>query len=99
MRLRMGGIRARPTDTTRAHAQFAAKGASDRKYAEFNELAPKILLAGSACKQDEHRANGLKLADLVNRFAEIYWACTTLVVLTESKLTAVREPHQVERQY
>ena len=44
------------------------------KYPEIHDLAHKIMLAGSACKQDVHRADGLKLVDLVNRFAEIYWA-------------------------
>jgi hypothetical protein len=42
------------------------------KYPEIHDLAHKIMLAGSACEQDVHRADGLKLVDLVNRFAEIY---------------------------
>jgi nickel superoxide dismutase len=44
------------------------------KYPEIHDLAHKIMMAGSACKQDVHRTDGLKLVELVNRFAEIYWA-------------------------
>lgn len=44
------------------------------KFPEIHDLAHKIMLAGSACKQGVHRADGEKLVELVNRFAEIYWA-------------------------
>ncbi len=39
------------------------------------------MLAGSACKQDVHRADGLKLVELVNRFAEIYWTTKDIKVV------------------
>ncbi len=75
MRLRMGGTRALQTGTAKAYARFTARKAPQiEKYPEIHDLAHKIMLAGSACKQDVHRADGLKLVDLVNRFAEIYWA-------------------------
>lgn len=44
------------------------------KYPEIHDLTHKIMQAGSACKQDVHRADAEKLVELVNRFAEIYWA-------------------------
>ncbi len=44
------------------------------KYPEIHDLTHKIMQAGSACKQDVHRADGEKLVELVNRFAEIFWA-------------------------
>ncbi|MDE1173182.1 MAG: superoxide dismutase, Ni [Parvibaculaceae bacterium] len=44
------------------------------KYPEIHDLTHKIMMAGSACKQDVHRADGEKLVELVNRFAEIFWA-------------------------
>ena len=44
------------------------------KFPEIHELAHKIMQAGSACKQEVHRADGEKLVELVNRFAEIFWA-------------------------
>ena len=44
------------------------------KYPEIHDLAHRIMQAGSACKQEVHRADGEKLVGLVNRFAEIYWA-------------------------
>lgn len=53
-------------------------------YPEVHDLAPKIMLAGSACKQDVHRADGLKPVDLLNRFAEIY--CATKDIKTVRKL-------------
>jgi len=43
------------------------------KFPEIHELTHKIMQAGSACKQDVHRADGEKLVELVNHFAEIYW--------------------------
>ena len=52
-------------------------------YPEIHDLARKIMLAGNACEQDLHRADGPKLVDLVNRFAEIYWA--TINIKTERK--------------
>lgn len=43
------------------------------KFPEIHDLTHKIMQAGSACKQDVHRADGEKLVELVNRFAEIFW--------------------------
>lgn len=44
------------------------------KYPEIHDLTHRIMQAGSACKQDVHRSDGEKLVELVNQFAEIYWA-------------------------
>ncbi|MCF4165839.1 superoxide dismutase, Ni [Zavarzinia compransoris] len=43
------------------------------KHPEIHDLTQKIMQAASACRQDVHRADGEKLVDLVNRFAEIFW--------------------------
>ena len=53
------------------------------KYADVHELAHEIMIKGSACKQGFDRANGVALVELVNRFAEVYWA--TKDVATERK--------------
>ncbi|MEM7217285.1 MAG: superoxide dismutase, Ni [Pseudomonadota bacterium] len=39
----------------------------------LHELTHSILLTASACKQEIDPANGRKLVDLVNDFAEIFW--------------------------
>lgn len=44
------------------------------KYPNSHELVHQIMLAGSACKQQIDRANGEKLLELVNEFAESFWA-------------------------
>ena len=44
------------------------------KYPHIHELAHKIMMKASACKQDVHREDGLALVELVNEFAEIFWA-------------------------
>ncbi len=62
-------------------------------YPEIHDLARKIMLAGNACDQDVHRADGLKLVDLVNRFAEIYWATNPAIDLghaSEHEIIGVR---------
>lgn len=51
------------------------------KYPEIHDLTHKIMQAGSACKQDVHRADGEKLVELVNRFAEIYWATKNIATV------------------
>ncbi|RKQ71530.1 nickel superoxide dismutase [Litorimonas taeanensis] len=43
------------------------------KHPGAHELAHKIMMAGSACKQDLHREDGLKLVELCNEFAEMFW--------------------------
>ena len=43
------------------------------KYPDSHELVHSIMLAGSACKQHIDRANGEKLLELVNQFAEYFW--------------------------
>ena len=40
---------------------------------QANELAHNIMMAASKCKQDLHREDGLKLVELVNDFAELFW--------------------------
>ena len=68
----MGGLRALQTGTAKALGRFtASKAPRIEKYPEIHNLAQKAP-AGSACKQDVHRADGLKRVDLLNRFAEIY---------------------------
>lgn len=44
------------------------------KYPDLHNLVHSILQAGSKAKQSEDRANGEKLLELVNKFAEIFWA-------------------------
>jgi len=44
------------------------------KYPNIHELAHSIMTQGSKCKQDCHREDGEKLVELVNEFAEIFWA-------------------------
>ena len=43
-------------------------------FPEIHELAHKIMMKASACKQGTKRSDGEELLDLVNRFAEIFWA-------------------------
>ncbi|WP_409433757.1 superoxide dismutase, Ni [Litorimonas sp. RW-G-Af-16] len=49
------------------------KGDHLKKHPGAHELAHKIMLAGSACKQDLHREDGEKLVALCNDFAEMFW--------------------------
>ena len=44
------------------------------QFPEIHSLAHQIMLKASACKQDTAISNGEELVDLVNRFAEIFWA-------------------------
>ena len=44
------------------------------KYPNIHELAHSIMMTASKCKQDCHREDGEKLVELVNEFAEIFWA-------------------------
>jgi nickel superoxide dismutase len=53
------------------------------KYPDTHKLAHAIMLKGSACKQEVNRQDGLDLAELVNQFAETFWA--TKGVTTERK--------------
>ena len=52
-------------------------------FPEIHELTHKIMMKASACKQGTKRSDGEELLDLVNRFAEIFWA--TKSVKTEKK--------------
>ena len=49
------------------------KGDKLEKHPGVHELAHKIMMAGSACKQDLHREDGLKLVELCNAFSDIFW--------------------------
>jgi len=49
------------------------KGDHLKKHPGAHELAHKIMLAGSACKQDLHREDGEKLVKLCNEFSEMFW--------------------------
>jgi len=49
------------------------KGDHLKKHPGAHELAHKIMLAGSACKQDLHREDGEKLVALCNEFSEMFW--------------------------
>jgi len=40
---------------------------------QIHELVHTIMLQGSACKQKFNREDAVKLVDLVNQFAEIFW--------------------------
>ena len=40
----------------------------------IHDLTHQIMLKGSACKQGTNRADGEALVELVNQFAEIFWA-------------------------
>ncbi len=53
------------------------------KHPNINELAHSIMLKASACKQGTSRADGEALVELVNDFADIFWA--TKDVATERK--------------
>lgn len=44
------------------------------KYPDVHELAHKIMMAGSACKQHTSRDKGVELLNLVNQFAEYFWS-------------------------
>lgn len=50
------------------------KGDHLKKHPGAHELAHKIMLAGSACKQDLHREDGEKLVELCNEFSEMFWS-------------------------
>ena len=39
----------------------------------IHELVHSIMLQGSACKQKSNREDAVKLVELVNQFAEIFW--------------------------
>ncbi len=41
---------------------------------EIHELTHAIMKAASTCKQEVERENGERLVELVNQFAEIFWA-------------------------
>lgn len=49
------------------------KGDKLVKHPGAHELAHKIMMAGSACKQDLHREDGEKLVALCNEFSEMFW--------------------------
>lgn len=49
------------------------KGDKLEKHPGAHELAHKIMMKASACKQDLHREDGLALVELVNEFAEMFW--------------------------
>ncbi|AFJ03608.1 putative nickel-containing superoxide dismutase [Methylophaga frappieri] len=44
------------------------------QFPHIHELAHKIMLAGSACKQGIERDKGLDLLSLINEFAAAFWA-------------------------
>lgn len=49
------------------------KGDKLEKHPNAHELAHNIMLAASACKQDLHREDGVKLVEACNAFAEVFW--------------------------
>lgn len=49
------------------------KPALVEKHPQVHELVHSIMASGSACKQDVHREDGLKLVELVNEFAALFW--------------------------
>lgn len=44
------------------------------QFPELHSLTHQIMQKASACKQETVAGNGSELVDLVNRFAEIFWA-------------------------
>ena len=64
-------------------------------FPDVHDLVHQIMLKGSACKQEVNRADGEALVELVNRFAEIYWA--TKDVPTERKTCPYPPSLQVVR--
>ena len=44
------------------------------KFPEIHELTHNIMMKASACKQGVDREDGEALAELLNRFVEIFWA-------------------------
>ena len=43
------------------------------KFPQINELSHNIMMAASKAKQEGTRQDGLKLVELVNEFADIFW--------------------------
>lgn len=43
------------------------------KFPGIHDLAHRIMLKASACKQHANRQDGLDLVELVNEFADIFW--------------------------
>ena len=60
------------------------------KYPEIHDLSHSIMMTASKCKQDIEQQNGRDLIEMVNRFAEIFWA--TKEVDTEIK-KSLNPPH------
>ena len=52
------------------------------KYPDVHELAHKIMMAGSACKQHTSRDKGVELLNLVNQFAEYFWSSKDVATYT-----------------
>ena len=50
------------------------KAAHIESFPHIHELTHQIMQKASACKQDIARENGVELVELVNRFAEAFWA-------------------------
>ncbi len=44
------------------------------QFPDASKLVHDLMLAGSACKQHIDRDKGMKLLELTNQFAEMYWA-------------------------
>ena len=44
------------------------------KFPQIHDLTHSIMLTASKCRQGVDREDGLKLVELVNEFAEIFWA-------------------------
>ena len=44
-----------------------------KEFPEIHDLTHHIMMKASACKQETNRSNGEELAELVNKFAEIFW--------------------------
>ena len=60
------------------------------KYPEIHDLSHSIMMTASKRKQDIEQQNGRDLIEMVNRFAEIFWA--TKEVDTEIK-KSLNPPH------
>ena len=56
------------------------------KFPEIHSLTHSIMMTASKCKQSLDRENGLKLVELVNRFAEIFWITKEVQVENKKSL-------------
>ncbi len=52
------------------------------QFPEIHDLTHQIMQKASACKQNAAQSNGVELVELVNRYAEIFWATKNIETQT-----------------